>query len=400
MEANLRRYRGYQFCRNLWFWFPVFFLYFTSLVGLQRALLLEAIYYVSVVLLEVPSGYASDRFGRRIVLSLSAGFAAIAYASFLAASDFVLLAAGQVFLAASIAANSGSDASLLYDSLAALGRESDYTREEGLAASGGFLATSGAALVAGLAAGFSLRLPYALSLAGAVAMLWYALRFVEPPATRTEEPFLRQLWTTAALARRPVLGWCLAFVVATIVLEHVPYEFYQGYLDLLLESGARGYDLTLPLSGALVAASMLLASGASRLAASAESSWGPGRAMLFATAVQVVVIGAMGLVLHPLVVGLVLLRDIPSALAGPIYGRAVNDRVESSQRATFLSILSLAGRLAFGISLALGAVLVGREGEVDWPSLRAILLGYASFGLAALAALALARPRDLGAHGR
>lgn len=40
---------------------------------MSRVLRLEAIYYIAVVFLEVPSGYFSDRFGRRQTLLIACG---------------------------------------------------------------------------------------------------------------------------------------------------------------------------------------------------------------------------------------------------------------------------------------------------------------------------------------
>ena len=41
MEENLRLYTRYQMCRNLLFWLPVFFLYFSSRLALDEVLALD-----------------------------------------------------------------------------------------------------------------------------------------------------------------------------------------------------------------------------------------------------------------------------------------------------------------------------------------------------------------------
>ena len=53
-----------------------------------------------------------------------------AYVLFLAADTFADFVVAQVFIAAGIAFQSGSDSALLIDSLKALGRESEYARRE------------------------------------------------------------------------------------------------------------------------------------------------------------------------------------------------------------------------------------------------------------------------------
>ena len=71
-ERNISLYPWYQAATGFLPWMPVFFLYFSATVSLQQAIELGAIYYFAVVLFEVPSGYLSDRIGRRTTLLLAA----------------------------------------------------------------------------------------------------------------------------------------------------------------------------------------------------------------------------------------------------------------------------------------------------------------------------------------
>lgn len=71
IARNARLYPWYAGLFNAHFWMPVFFLYFLRYMPLVDVLRLEAVYYLGVVLLEVPSGYFSDRFGRKLTLLIS-----------------------------------------------------------------------------------------------------------------------------------------------------------------------------------------------------------------------------------------------------------------------------------------------------------------------------------------
>jgi len=73
-------------------WLPVFFLFFSQHLSLEQVLQLEALYYLSVVLLEVPSGYFSDAIGRRPTLLISSIALALAYAVFLIGDNFPVFA--------------------------------------------------------------------------------------------------------------------------------------------------------------------------------------------------------------------------------------------------------------------------------------------------------------------
>jgi hypothetical protein len=71
------------------------------------------------------------------------------------------------------------------------------------------------------------------------------------------------------------------------------------------------------------------------------------RLLLSLAAFQILTILAMGLTLHFWVVALVLFRTVPRALMTAPMNAAIAPLVGSAQRATFLSIQSLAGRFAF-----------------------------------------------------
>ena len=71
-RRNLALYPWYVGAVSFFAWMPVFFLFFLSKVAFDEVLLLGSVYYLGVVFFEVPSGYFSDRFGRRRTLVYAA----------------------------------------------------------------------------------------------------------------------------------------------------------------------------------------------------------------------------------------------------------------------------------------------------------------------------------------
>ena len=71
LERNLRLYAWHQLTAGTLFWGPIFFFYFSERFPVEQVLQLASIYYLSVVLLEVPSGYFSDRISRVATLRIS-----------------------------------------------------------------------------------------------------------------------------------------------------------------------------------------------------------------------------------------------------------------------------------------------------------------------------------------
>lgn len=394
MERNVRLYPWYQAFWNLLFWIPVFFLYFASRLTPAEVLALEGTYYLAVVLLEVPSGYFSDRIGRRVTLLIATAAWTAANVTFALADGFVSFVAAQVLLAVGMAFNSGTDTSLLYDSLAELDRAGEVLEQESRAQTWGFLAAGASAVIGGLVAGIDLRLAYVASAAAAVVALSIAWRFSEPVSDRAAvQTPLRQLLGCVGLLRDRTLAWLFAFAVAMTVFNHVPYEFFQPWLDLLMAGGERRYDLTPAVSGLLTAIVAVVAARAAAGAAPLEKRLGMAGTLLLTMALQGAVMLAMARWLHPAVLLLVMLRSVPRGLSGPVVNAAVHPRVPTASRGTFLSLQSLAGRLGFSLCLYGAAAWLGGLARLTLPRLSEVLLAFAAALGAAWLLLALSRPR-------
>ena len=128
--GNIALYPWFRVLKSLVFWQAVWFLYFQNTLSAAEAILLYAVYDVATTALEVPSGYMSDRLGRRLTLIASA-LAGLAGSMLLAFGDsFFVFALGQVLLGASAAFLSGTDSALLYESLVAAGRQDEIEEQE------------------------------------------------------------------------------------------------------------------------------------------------------------------------------------------------------------------------------------------------------------------------------
>jgi MFS family permease len=405
MERNARLYPWYAALFNAFFWMPVFFLYFGAHLSLSRVLQLEGIYYAAVVVLEVPSGYFSDRIGRKTTLVVSSVLLVAAYVLFFSSSGFAAFAVAQVLLAAGIAFNSGTDTSFHYGSLVALDRGAEYEQREAIVARNALLATGLAALIGGAAASVDLSYAYALSALAAVGTLGVAVTFAEPEHKTSDAAarFVRQIANCLAHLKQPALAWLFGFAVLAVVINHVPYEFYQPYLDALVQlDGLVSMDGLVQLDGLVpvdFAGHTPLAAGLHMALATLIGAWvaghsaridahiGTGPTLLLAALLQVLIIAAMASALHVAIVALILLRGVPGGLYKAPLLAAVTPRIPEAERATYLSIQSLAGRLGFAILLAALALRAGGVSATDWPQLSELLQICAIVGAAGLLTL-------------
>ena len=97
-------------------------------LSFTEILLLQAWFMVWSFLLEVPTGAVADRLGRRVSIAAGAFLASagsLVYASFPSIWVFML---AEILYAAAYALCSGADEALVYDTLAALGRQGEASR--------------------------------------------------------------------------------------------------------------------------------------------------------------------------------------------------------------------------------------------------------------------------------
>ncbi len=392
LERNVRLFPRYKAATSVSPWLPVFFLYFIEHVTLGEAVLLGSTYYFAAFLLEVPSGYCSDRFGRRLTLILASVMTVIAGALFIMADSFAVFFAAQVMLAAGIAFQSGSDSALLYDSLRALDREDEYTMRETIAQKWSMTALACSCLVGGALGMIDLRLAYVVTLLAAVYAVTQCVSFTEPSIESDKKAagFMTQMKLSLRYFSNPLLGWILAFFVIGFSLEHVPFEFYQPYLKLLGESSVTRWlaSSSAPMvSGIVISISMFGGAIGAAVSQRLINRIGLRALLLTSIAVQVVIIAGMSIVLHPVMLSLIMFRNFSMSMArGPMLG-AIAPHVNSAQRATFLSMLSLAGRATFSIALALLSVLVIGKEALNWGALSQVLGLSSIVGVVALSAL-------------
>ena len=358
IERNLRAYTWYVSGVSFYAWMPVFFLYIAQRVSVQDVLVLEAIFYLSVVAAELPSGYFSDRWGRRITLVGASATLAIAYTLFAFAQGFWGLACAQALLALGFAMNSGTDTSFHLASLEQAGRAQEYGKRESFYVSLNLGLGALSALAGGALGLIDMRLSYLASAAMAALAVGAALCFVPVRAANDQMRFGATLRVCAhALKQRP-LGWLFAASGAMIVVNHMPYEFYQPYLDRLQLWEGQPTPL---LAGAHMACAGLLGALGARLSMPLSRRVGLVPYALLTMAAQVGLVIAMSWMLHPLIALLLVGRSLPGALLRAPLLEAITPRITPDHRATFLSLQSLVGRVGFGVSLLIMAAATSSD---------------------------------------
>lgn len=340
-------------------WQPIIALFITESFGIDKLLTLTAIMYFGVVLAEVPSGWMSDRVGRVITLRVASVLWIVGHSVLLlSAGSFFLIAVGQVLLASGFAFLSGTDVSFHYDTLEALGMEDSFEVRQARLKSFAYVAVALSSVLGGVAGLVDLRLAFGLSLITAIYQLVLIARFSEPPRgdTVVQPDFGHQLRACAHLVRKPLLRWIAGYWVAMVVLEHVAHTLAQPYITEALGKSPDELGAT-PLVVGLIFASFgiggALAAAATPLMREKLGFFG---VLLALAIISAAIVTTMAIVIALPVALLLVFRSVQGAAAPIVLTTAVAPAVPQTQRATYLSLHSLVGRLSYGALL----IVVGR----------------------------------------
>lgn len=401
LEQNIRLYPWFCAFSNGHAWVTVFFLYMSQHVPLYQVLQLSAVYYFAVFVLEVPSGYFSDRIGRRTTLLISAACFLLSYCCFLIGGNFWWFATAQFLLAAGMANQSGTDTAFHYDSLRQMGRESEYGEREASAEQWGSIAIAVATLAGGFLGLIDLRLAYVYALLSALTMFVIAWRFVEPGHggdSPSYTGFFSVVWSCLLRLRQPLLGWIFCFVVMLYAMAHIVYEFYQPYILLLEMPLFSAADNAPLISGIVISISMFGGALGARVSMPWQQRLGLIGLLALAMFIQVGILAAMAVMLAPVVLTLICARNFPMSMVLAPVRAAIAPRISRYQRATYLSLQGLSERLFFGLLLLLLSVGLEPGAPIDEATLTGILNTSLWIGLVSVIILfALFRPalRDL-----
>lgn len=129
MERNLRLLPWWWVLRWTWLGEGIWVIYLLEERGvtLGQVLLFEALYSLTIVVTELPTGMVADRFGRRMSLVVGTAAGVFAMFAFGWGTSLVVLLSAYALFGLAETGYSGADTAILFDSLKATGRGERFT---------------------------------------------------------------------------------------------------------------------------------------------------------------------------------------------------------------------------------------------------------------------------------
>jgi len=318
-------------------------------MGMHEIFILKAIYSVAVVLMEIPSGWMADVWGRKKTLLLGSILSSTGVLIYCFSYGFLVFVLAEIILGIGHSFVSGADSAMLYDSLKADKRTDKYTKEEGRITSFGNFAEAIAGIIGGFLAVVSLRTPFYFQFAVTIIAIPSAITLIEPKFKSPGKSYsikmlvenIRNTFVTNLNLRIAIL---LSAITGTATLTFA----------WLVQPFFKAINLPVEMFGIFWTALNLTVGISSVFAYRVESLLGKQKTLL----VIIVLISAgyflSGIWVSYWGVAFLFLFYLIRGLATPILKNYINQYTESDVRATMLSVRNFIIRIVFA---AIGPLL-------------------------------------------
>ncbi|MCH4895608.1 MFS transporter [Marinilabiliaceae bacterium JC040] len=181
MKSNIKYLYLIKFSKWFTLVMPILIpFYQKSGLSITDIMLLKSIYSIAIVIMEIPSGYLADIWGRRKTLLIGGILAFIGFAIYSITNHFLTFLMAEITLGLGHSLISGADSALLYDSLKSIKQEDTYLKHEGKLTSLGNFSEAIAGILSGIIAAYSYKLPFIIQSGIAFIGIPSAIMLQEP----------------------------------------------------------------------------------------------------------------------------------------------------------------------------------------------------------------------------
>ena len=385
IPASIFKYYLYKGTKAVEFYRPIMYLFFLAQgLSFTQIVVLEAIYNLTTVLGEIPTGYVGDRVGRRNSLLIGTAIIALTLLGIGLSGSFLTLSGLYVCWSMGYNFRSGSEDAWLYDTLTDDLSEDQFAHVRGRGEAVSLAIGAGAAVVGGYLGSLNLSLPWFVA-AGVTALGVPVLLTVEDPETYEASDTTLGFWQALGivrevLSRSNIRALVLYYYVLYAAVTYLVFVFLQPVFETVVTDVGISPTVVESLLGVFYAAYSLVGAALSYYTGAIKEYVGMRTWFLL---LPFLVGGALvGMYFVPLLAlpTFLLARGLAD-VTQTFAGQYVNDRIETVGRATVLSAMAMVSGLTvipfqlgsgvisdlvsplFALAIA-GAVLIGGSGMV------------------------------------
>ena len=356
VHPNIKKFTFFQIFKSFDFVVPIFVIFWKSNdLNLTEIMILQSFFAIFVVLLEVPTGYLADIFGRKNSLVLGAVFYSLGFFFYFLGYNFWQFLIAEFILAISISLISGADSAFIYDSILEnnpdktdLEKEKRFQKFFGSINFYGLIALSVSTMVGGVLVGMkiiSIRYLILLNAIFLIPAIIISFSFREPKIKKIifNDSYLKNLFLIFKKSfYEPKIRYLIFYSAIIFSLNQACLWLYQPYLELC------GVDILY--FGLIFASFNIVAAISSKYAHHFEKKFP--RASLFLPVVLLVFsYFLMAKFIFIFAFIFIYLQQFTRSFYKVVMNDWLNKIILSENRATICSIQSMVSRLLYALFL-------------------------------------------------
>jgi len=339
LESNIWKLYLFKMLYGFFLSIPIIVLFWQENgLSMFEVMVLQGIFAVAVIVLEVPSGYFADRYGRRNTLMTASLFATLGLMIYSFGYGFIDFLIAETVWAVGVSLVSGADSAMFYDTLIELGKEQTYKEKWGKANSYYMFSAAIAAVAGGLIADVNLRWAFYAQVPVFALMIPLAYSLKQPE--RHMDVSGREKKTMKAVVsevfQRPKLRNIILYGAFIYAVLQTAFWFYQPYFKL------SGLDVAV--FGVIFAGLNIVSALSSRYAHLIEEALGKALSLVMLMVLVVASLSLMSSFVLSFSFIFIGLQQFVRGFSKPVISDYVNKIVDSENRSTILSTYSLIGR--------------------------------------------------------
>ncbi|WP_224450501.1 MFS transporter [Haloprofundus salilacus] len=351
LSGSILKYYLYKATKAVEFYRPIMYIFFLAQgLSFTQIAILEALYNLTTLFGEIPTGYIGDRVGRRNSLLIGTSLIALTLLGIGLSNSFLPLTGLYVCWSMGYNFRSGSEDAWLYDTLTDDLSEDEFAHVRGRGESVALAVGAGAAVLGGYLGSINLSYPWFVAAGVTSTGIVVLLTFDEPETYKQTNSEVLSLRRTIGivrdvLTRRQLRAFLLYYYVLYAGITYLVFVFLQPIFETVVLDIGVDQSQVESLLGWFYAAYSIVGAMLSYYTGAIKQTIGLRTWFLV---LPFAVGGALvGMYFVPLLAlpTFLLIRGI-SDVTRSFAGQYINDRIETLGRATVLSAMAMVSGLA------------------------------------------------------
>ncbi len=346
LQGNIWKYYLREFFAGMFFAVPIIILFLQENgLSLTEIMILQSIFSVIIVVLEIPTGYFADAYGRKKSLLVASFFLFLAITFYSTGHNFFSFLVAEIIFAFAISFNSGAASAFIYDTLVGLNQEQEYKKIWGNSLFISMIAVGASGIFGGFIGSYELRYAMYASIPFFLMATLITFSLYEPKKEKVifKKGHGKELFKTikSTFVYNKKLRWLILYSGVVYAFNQASFWLYQPYFQI------SGLDIIY--FGFVFAAFQIIAAFSSKYSYKVEELLGKKLSLVMLIFLVSISYILMSNFVFLFSFSFAFLQQFVRGFRGVVVNDYINQLTNSNSRATILSSEALIGKSIYAL---------------------------------------------------